>query len=376
VDCDPFRIVALQAWECVVDLPAQLILGRTTYKTRDYQVVRIELDNGAIGTAVGYTRTVPMHAVLGRLCESLAGEVFASAPGPYEHLRAGFGLTWPSVLRSASLIDVAVWDAVTRHRDLPLYKALGGKASSVDVAAVCGYYPDERSAHDIGREANELVSSGYRNIKVLAPRTDEAALVRYVETVLRTVGDRAALAVDFYGAWSNAHDALPALSLLDSLGLHFIEDPLPVGTWREYQRLSAELRTPIAAGEDLVGPLQLEDLILSQAVKILRVDVTASGGFSGILGIVNSAAAAGLLVLPHVFPALHGQLAGTGSVTVVELIPVSVATDPLNRLLTSGSSFPEAGRVNLNDRGAGHGMDFDWAAVEATSRASVVWKLT
>src|SRR5690348_13888597 len=109
-------------------------------------------------------------------------------------------------------------------------------------------------------------------------------------------------------------------------------NPFRVRSWRLMAELQQRIRTPLAAGEDAGGMEGFRDLL--DAVTILRIYATASGGVTEVMTTVNMAAGLGRSVIPHVYAPLHSQLAGSApNLPLVEIIPSDVGTDPIDRLL-------------------------------------------
>jgi L-alanine-DL-glutamate epimerase-like enolase superfamily enzyme len=185
-----------------------------------------------------------------------------------------------------------------------------------------------------------------------------------VARVRQACGDDVGLGVDVGMAWRTLPDALAGCAALDELGLAFIEDPFPPDRWRLTGELAGRLRTPVAAGEDAAGPAVLAEL--ADVVGVLRVDPSASGGFTVALDAATVAAARGATVMTHAFPDQHGHLAGAGAVGTVEMIP-DEAINPVGTLLARRQRV-EAGELVLSDE-PGHGAPLDWKAIQRASRS-------
>jgi L-alanine-DL-glutamate epimerase-like enolase superfamily enzyme len=157
---------------------------------------------------------------------------------------------------------------------------------------------------------------------------------------------------------------------LDEFELAFVEDPVEPSRWRDLLTLSENVRTPIAAGEDVVSSLQYRDIL--EAVAILRVDPSTCGGIADAISGIELASRNGAAVLPHGFAGLNAQLAGAfGSVVAVEVIPVEIAADGFDRLVELPYTLGD-GNVYLDDH-PGAGLRLEWDGVIAA--ASNVWSM-
>lgn len=121
------------------------------------------------------------------------------------------------------------------------------------------------------------------------------------------------------------------------------------------------MRTPLAAGEDVTSLAGFRDVI--DAVLVLLVDATASGGITGALAAIDLAAASGRTVLPHTFLPLHGHLAGSRpEIEFAEVIADS-SVDPWHRFLFRQPRVAD-GHLHLQDE-PGNGWLVDWDAAAA-----------
>jgi len=90
------------------------------------------------------------------------------------------------------------------------------------------------------------------------------------------------LRVDANGAFRA--DAIEKLHRLAALDIHSIEQPIPVGNWREMNRLCKESPLPIALDEELIGVFSREDKIaLLEGIQPQFIILKPSfiGGFTG-----------------------------------------------------------------------------------------------
>lgn len=345
-------IVGVDVAVCALPMPRPVRLGATVYREREYVALRIRTNDGLVGNALGHSRNVPIAAALERLAPALIGRDALRRAEIVGSLRAVNVNGRAALVRALSLVDIALWDVLAQRAELPLWRLLGGARERVPLLAAAGYSADAQE------ELRRLADAGFRCLKVHL----EPAATAEVERLQRAAG--APLAVDFHMAFSSLPAALAACRPLDELGLAFIEDPFPPERWRLTAELAARLRTPLAAGEDALGLEGLRDLL--DAVAILRVDATASGGIGTALDAVALAGASGRGVITHAFHDLHGDLGGgLPPIDLVETIPDSGA-NPVGRLLVRRHRV-EGGELVLGEE-PGHGLALDWEAVRAHAR--------
>jgi L-alanine-DL-glutamate epimerase-like enolase superfamily enzyme len=327
-------------------------IGRTTYREREYAVLRVHLAGGGYGDAFGYTRGLPVDAMLERLAPLILGSDATRPAAVVADLVASNRNAAAGLVRGIGLVDIALRDAHARLAGMPLWRMLGGARDRVPVVAVAGY------ADDPVTELSRLADAGFRQLKL------HRADVGVVDRSVRELGNRATLGVDAGMAWVSLPEALEGCRPLDDLGLAFIEDPVPPDRWRLLSELAEHLRTPLAAGEDASGFGNLVDLL--EGAAILRVDATASGGFGTVLDAAVVAASRDRKVMTHAFPDLHAHLAGSPPIEAVEMIPDDSGVNPMGRLLARRQQL-DAGELRLSDE-PGHGAPLDWDTVSAHAK--------
>ena len=211
-----------------------------------------------------------------------------------------------------------------------------------------------RRGSDIPDEVALRFDQGFERVKVMLHGQNLAFDRQLCQRVTKRF-ER--VAIDAHWNFTTATDALRYLRPLDDLGLEFIEDPFAASDWRMTHAVAEQLKTPIAAGEDVYG-LQAIDT-LTRGISILRVDATTYGGITGALEATAIAAAAGKTVFPHVFAELHTHLAcATPGVDCVEIIPDDVGADPLHHVLDQLPHLVD-GRIRPSDQ-PGVGVQIAW----------------
>ncbi|KQT62927.1 MULTISPECIES: mandelate racemase/muconate lactonizing enzyme family protein [unclassified Aureimonas] len=357
---DTIRIEAIDIASCRLLLEKPVRLGSVTVESRDYVCVRVRTDAGITGHAIGYRSGSQLFDSLEALAPHLLGRDPLMRQETADYLETSFVPSRASHLRAMSLFDVALWDITAKRAGLPLYVMLGGMRRSVPALPVLGFSYNDRPIQEILDEVARHRDAGETIAKVMIKGSDVVANGRYVQTLASTYRDDLSLAVDTHWSWRTLTEALDTCRRIDDCGLAFIEDPFLPQQWRLSGELGSKLRTPLAAGEDVLDPYSYLDLC--SGVDILRVDATSCGGIATAMNAIAIAAARGRRVLPHVFPYLHLHLAcAQNTIMAVEYIPEHTGTDPVRRLL---KDFPviKDGHFMVSDE-PGAGCDLEWSNV-------------
>jgi L-alanine-DL-glutamate epimerase-like enolase superfamily enzyme len=357
---------------CPLPLTHPLRLGAVSYRTRDYVVLRLTTEDGLVGQAVGYTRSTPLFAATRMLCDQL-GQLPPDPEAAHHALVRRFAPGWASLVRAASLIDIALWDLRAQRAGVTLAQALGSEPRPLPMMAVAGYFSDQRPAEDLLAEMDRFVSDGFSTLKLILPGADAAADRRLLERVRAQTPDDVAIAVDFHGAFDSVEAGIKHCRELHELGILFIEDPFPSIDWHRVAEFAHASPTPVAAGEDLIRLTGFEDL-LRNGVQFLRADATASGGYTVAIQAVDLARSLQARVAPHVWPHVHAHLAACAPEgTAVEVVPSYVGAEPLWSLLADPAPIAD-GRWHIPST-PGLGMTLDVDAVRAHASDHSAWKV-
>ena len=359
------KITGLDILNCPIELPQAIRFGEIEIRARDYVVLRIRTDAGIEGFSVSYARGSPLLEAIEILGAKILHQDASLHREIVQSLQQNYIPAQASFIRAISAIDIALWDIASKAAALPLYRHLGGSLTEIPLAAVAGYFPDTRSVQSLETEIKGLVDEGYGLIKMCLPGDDPEEDAKLLAKLVKAAKG-AQLAVDAHWMWGDLNPALEACRLLDDLGLDFIEDPFPPNLWRQTTELRSSLKTPLAAGEDVTSLAGFQDLI--EAVDVLRVDATASGGITGALAAIKLAEDRNRTVLPHVFLPLHSHLVASSPIATLAEVTTNPAIDPYTRLLKKSPNISE-GKLTMDDE-SGNGWHVDWDVAVSLSTKS------
>ena len=337
------RLASIEVRECRVPLPRPLHLGNFVIKDRDYTIVRVRDEGGAEGTAWGYSRGADVASTIRRsLAPLVSGLAFESAVETWKllydsspHINQG-GL----FLRALSLVDIALWDLQCSRERTSLGRLLNGRANAGPVTAACCYPSRGKDPGEDALEARELVTAGYRSLKVCAADGGQRDTAR-LRSIREAVGPEVELKIDLHWLWSSAEDARPCLPEWEGLGVAWVEDAFLPEALTELKKLKELARIPVAYGDEQNGRFFMRHLISSGSIDVIRLDATVVGGVTEFLRLAREANAAGLRVSAHLFEEYHAPLLGAleDATNVERFAPQSGldGIDELRRLSPEGS---------------------------------------
>jgi L-alanine-DL-glutamate epimerase-like enolase superfamily enzyme len=234
------------------------------------------------------------------------------------------------LMQAIAAIDNAIWDALGKLYNIPLYKLLGGYCDRVPVIAIGGYYyPSDPDYAALREEIAGYQQAGLAGVKLKVGRVDILEDIRRVHTVREAVGNDFIIACDSNQAWT-AEQAIEFCRQVLPYNIRWIEEPV-----RWYDQLdglkAVQQATPIpvVAGQGEITRYGCRDLVIHGGVRILNVDVTIAGGVTEWRRIAAMASLFNVQMAHHEESqvALH-LLASIPHGLYVEIFP-NVERDPL-----------------------------------------------
>jgi muconate cycloisomerase len=191
-------------------------------------------------------------------------------------------------------LEMALWDALGRTQDAPVFSLLGGKVrDSVPIRWGIGFGDPVA----VAEEALERVTAGFRAIKIKTGRPGTGDDERTVAAVRTSLGDDVAIMVDANSAFRTVGQALTDLRRLESYGLQLIEQPLPRHRLLDLAEIRHQLRTPILLDESMRTWWDAYEIARHSAADVVSVYLSESGGILAALDACTVATAGGMQTL-------------------------------------------------------------------------------
>ena len=197
---------------------------------------------------------------------------------------------------AVGVLDMAVWDAVAKIADLPLYRLLadryrGGVAETgVFVYAAGGYYYPDKGLRALQDEMRSYLALGYSVVKMKIGGAPLAEDLQRIEAVLEILERPDQLAVDANGRF----DLDTAIAYADALApydLRWFEEAGDPLDFELQAALAARYPGAMATGENLFSLQDARNLIryggMSRDRDILQFDCALSYGLVEYLRILD-----------------------------------------------------------------------------------------
>jgi D-arabinonate dehydratase len=211
-----------------------------------------------------------------------------------------------AAVRAISGVDIALWDAIGKSLNKPVYKLIGGYSDSARVYASGGFYSDRDDMQELIDEMKRYVDMGFRAIKMKVGRDVKKDIAR-VEAVRSAVGKDIDLLVDANEAW-DLSTALRFLKGVEPCNIFWLEEPIKPDDIDGFIALTKKSFVPIAAGENEYTKYGFKELITRQAINIAQPDVTRVGGVTEWLKVAAIAQAYNIPCIPHAVQEIHISL--------------------------------------------------------------------
>jgi L-alanine-DL-glutamate epimerase-like enolase superfamily enzyme len=305
--------------DAVAPIPSPMRNAAISFDRMTISVVAVETDVVRAGKPViGYGFcSNGRYAQSGIIRERLAPRILEAEPRALIDARADnldpFAV-WRAMLSNekpgghgdravaAGAIDMAVWDAVAKIAEKPLWRLLserynGGRHDEkVLVYSGGGYYYPGKEKQGLQDEMRACRDAGYRLLKMKVGGAPLPEDLKRIEWALEIAGSGDNLAIDANGRLSLA-DALTFARAIEPFGLCWFEEPVDPLDYLAHQVIAEASPVPLATGENLFSVQDFRNLLRHGGLRPhkdwLQPDPSLAYGLTESLRILESADAMG-----------------------------------------------------------------------------------
>lgn len=362
-----------------VSCPLRSEVSGSTYDkgTRETIIVTIETDGDVVGRTysgdfgdVGTdVRDTVVDCIRNRLRPVVVDSKLLTVESIWEQMitHSRRYQVWESTERwcffhAVGAVDTALWDAVGKATQTPLYQIWGGYRDSVPIIAIGGYYEEDKGLSDLAEEMKRLQDLGVTGVKMKVGKESIEEDVERVRTVRDELGDDAVVACDANMGW-DIDEAVSFAHRVKSFDLEWLEEPVH---WDKQYEGMREVRlqtgVDVCAGQSESTPSGCNRLMNEQAVDVLNFDASWGGGPTAWLKAASVAETNGVSVGHHEEPhvAIH-LLAAQPHGTYVECF--HPRNDPVWHEMVANRPAINEGEITPPDR-PGFGIELDQEFVD------------
>jgi mandelate racemase len=354
-EADSLTIEKVAARAVIAPFPRPVRTAVGTIPAAPLVLIDLHTREGVTGRAYLFAYTEAVLAPLTTLVQTIGAEIKGCAVAPVALMRdfdRRFRLLgWQGLVGMAvSGLDMALWDALARSRDLPLATLLGGTTDPLPAYDSFGII-DPKADEPAIRASLER---GFRAIKIKIGGGALEADIAAVSAVRAMIGPDIRLMVD-YNQSLDPVEATRRIARLEPFDLAWVEEPVRAEDLGGHAQVRGASAIPIQTGENWWFPRDMQRAIAAGASDLAMLDVMKIGGVTGWLRAMGQAEAASLPVSSHVFvEASTHLLAVTPTAHWLEILDTAAAILSEPNTVVDGKLAP---------RGPGLGIEWDEKAV-------------
>lgn len=180
-------------------------------------------------------------------------------------------------MQAIGCVDSAIWDAVGKGLDIPLYRLWGGFRDSLPVIGIGGYYTSDPGT--IEEEVSFFCEEGFVGMKFKIGGTTPEEDTKRLQRAVKCARPGFRFFVDANQAWTVAQAVEFVNRTADFVELGWFEEPCQ---WPDDRRAMKAVRfktgVPVAAGQMEITRLGMRDLMVDGAIDVSNFDASWGGG--------------------------------------------------------------------------------------------------
>ena len=277
-------------------------------------LVFVHCDSGIVGENLIFTLNARRTRVLQSMIEEMADLVIGHDAG---HIASFWARAWRDInflghkgvpVVGISALDGALWDALGKMSNLPLYRILGGAQDRVPVYHSGGLWLSY-SEKELVAEAERFAGAGFTAMKMRLGSPEPTTDVARVRAVRTAIGPKIKLMADANQGLTESQ-AIRLGRALEEFDLTWFEEPLPAWDLDGLARVAAALDTPIASGETEYTRYGFRRMLELRSADVLMPDLQRVGGVSEFMRVGHMAESYDIPVSSHLFPETSLQVLG------------------------------------------------------------------
>ncbi|WP_130863487.1 mandelate racemase/muconate lactonizing enzyme family protein [Bacilliculturomica massiliensis] len=370
------RITKIKVTRLKIPLKKPYVLSKEYGVLKDTQpvIVTVYTDHGT----EGYGECDPWPLFTGdsapisylALCAHIGPALIGADPCNISEIHQIMDRTIRNMQLTKSAVDMACYDILGKHCDVPVHCLLGGKRrDEIPVMwSVGGGSPEE-----MAQEVLKVKEEGYQGCMIKVGGADHKLDARRVIQVRQAVGPDFPLVADANQGW-DVNTAIRFARQVEECGLMFFEQPVQSWDTEGLARVRRSVPMPVSADEGVATIQDAVRLVKEKAADIFSIKVTKHGGIGPAREICSYARANGIQLFFNSM--IEEGITQAASLALgawaEDLVPMGHAYfSPLRleRDISTFSSQIHSGFIQVNGL-PGLGVELDGEAIERYSEES------
>lgn len=285
------KITKINVAPKAVKLKEPITISLGTIEHSMSAIVEIETDEGIIGYGEGSPGILITGETLKGTTECIQlfeKQLLGVDPLDLEKVHSIMNSVASQAPSAKTAIDIACYDLFGKKANLPVYKLLGGFASSVKTDMTIGIDTPEIMAE----KAKLAISQGFDTLKIKVGTGFVSDIAR-IKTIREAVGSRIKLRLDANQGW-NPKEAVNTINHLAQFDLELVEQPVAYHDIEGLTFVTNHVMTPIMSDESCFNSKDALRLIKARAVDFVNIKLMKCGGIHEALKINSICEAAGV----------------------------------------------------------------------------------
>ncbi len=275
----------------------------------NFVFVKIYTDEGITGIGEG-TLEYKEKAFLGALehiKEYLVGKNPLDAEQHFHNIyRDAYWRGGPVLMSTLSATEMALWDILGKHLNVPVYQLLGGKINDKVRIYVNGWFAGAKEPEEFVAKAKEAVKRGVTAMKwdpfgksyldISNAALDKA--LRCVAAVREAVGNSVDLLIEGHGRF-NIPTGIKIAKELEQFKPMFFEEPTPPDSLEALKAVRDKSPVAISAGERLYTRWDYRRFFDIMPADYIQPDISHAGGIMELKKIAAEAECRYIPFAPH-----------------------------------------------------------------------------
>lgn len=270
---------------------------------------------------------------------------------------------------AVSAVNVAIWDALGKYLDQPIYNLWGGPVRQEIPLYANGWYRHDRTPELFSQSAQVAVGKGYQALKLdpfganqgFLTRQQEHLSLEIVEATRSAIGSQIGLMIEAHCRF-DVPTALRLSKKLERFDILWLEEPVSFGNLPALTEVASRSPVPIGTGENFIDPEQFYALANKTRNFVFQPDVMNIGGLLAAKQICDFAADCKIPVAPHDAQGSVSKAATAQLATACPAVFIQEDFDGFNVEWTSriARGFERVGSSMKIPTGPGLGIEIDW----------------
>jgi galactonate dehydratase len=343
--------------------------------------VRIETDEGIVGWGEAYSQYDRDRAISAQV-EELGRYLIGREVTNIRHfLQIAFD---DFAQRRSSLefwcavsgLEQAMWDAVGKAANMPVYQLLGGTCRNKLRVYANGWSYKMKEPAEFAKAAEAVVKNGFTALKLdplprpwrtYIPRQHIKHSVEVLRAIRAAVGPDVEILLDLHRRLAPTH-AIALSNALAEFEPYWFEEPCQAENLDAIAEVRAATTIPVVTGEALYGRAGFRPVFNKRAADIINPDVSNCGGILEMIFIAAAAEAEMVAISPHNYNSTTVSLSATihaaacmPNFTITEYF---VPYEEFGKTLAKNPLIPVNGYIEL-PQGPGLGIEMNEAEMRA-----------